>query len=317
MTERAPSTPIAARRSEAATAWLTDIDGRPTSGFRIEGGKHVGAIGPPEGQTLARAVNVAVELGIPLIGTIASSGADVTEGVASLHAWGLVARAMARASGAVPTVLVVVGPCVSGPALLLGIADLTVMTEEAFAYVSGPDTVRAFTGIELGHRALGGAALHGSRSGVASLVVADEEAAHDAVARILEYLPANHFEDPPRYACSDPVDRPCARAAAAVPARSSASYDVRIVLDDVFDEDSFLEIRGARAEPRHRPRSPRRAPGRRDRQPAASARRHHRHRSVGEGGALRAVVRLLQPSAPDVRRHPGLRARQRTWNGAG
>jgi acetyl-CoA carboxylase carboxyltransferase component len=247
LTESAPSTPIAARRSEAATAWLTDVDGRPTSGFRIEGGKHVGAIGPPEGQTLERAVNAAVELGIPLVGTIASSGADVTEGVASLHAWGLVARAMARASGAVPTVLIVVGPCVSGPALLLGIADLTVMTEEAFAYVSGPDTVRAFTGIELGHRALGGAALHASRSGVASLVVADEEAAQDAVARILEYLPSNHFEDPPRYACSDPVDRPCARAAAAVPARSSAAYDVRIVLDDVFDGDSFLEIRGVHA----------------------------------------------------------------------
>lgn len=247
MREIRPPTPIVGRRSDAATASITEIDGRPVSAFRIEGGKHVGAIGPPEGEVLQRAVRVAIDLGIPVVGTIASSGADVVEGVASLHGWGRVAHALADASGVVPTILTVVGPCVSGPALLLGMADIVVMTEDAFAYVSGPDTVRAFTGITMDNRTLGGAAMHGTRSGVASFVVADEHAARDVVAAVLDYLPANHLDDPPHYDTDDPVDRDCTRAATAVPVRANASYDVRTVVEDVLDEHAFLEVRAAHA----------------------------------------------------------------------
>jgi acetyl-CoA carboxylase carboxyltransferase component len=140
-----------------------------------------------------------------------------------------------------------VGPCVSGPALLLGIADVVVMTDEAFAFVSGADTVRAFTGINLDNRQLGSAVMHGSRSGVASFVVADEDAARDVVAAILGYLPSNHLDDPPRYTTDDPVDRDCERAAQVVPARPTASYDVRRVIEDVADADSFLDVRAGHA----------------------------------------------------------------------
>jgi acetyl-CoA carboxylase carboxyltransferase component len=187
------------------------------------------------------------ELGVPVVGLIASSGADVTEGVASLHAWGRVAHALSRASGVVPTVIAVIGPCVSGPALLLGMADIVVMTEDAFAYVSGPDTVRAFTGVSVDHRALGGAALHERRSGVASLVVADEDEARDTIAMVLDYLPSNHLDDPPVLDGGDPVDRACERAATAVPTRPNASYDVRVVIEDVLDHDSFVELRAGHA----------------------------------------------------------------------
>ena len=240
-------TPVAARRSSGASASLTEIDGRPVSTFRIEGGKHAGAIGPAEGDTVARAVHLAIELGIPLIGTLASSGADVREGVSSLHAWGRIAKAFADASGVVPVLLTVVGPCVSGPALLLGLADVTVMTREAFAYVSGPDSVGAFTGIHLDHQALGGAAIHDRRSGVATAVVADEAAAAEEIAILLGYLPQHHLADPPRYDSDDPVDRDCIRAAGTIPARANASYDVRIVIDDVLDEGSFHELRAGHA----------------------------------------------------------------------
>jgi acetyl-CoA carboxylase carboxyltransferase component len=239
--------PIEGGRSEAAHAELTALEGRRVATFRIAEGAHRGAIGPSEGSTIERAVHLAVELGVPLVGTIASSGADVGGGVASLHSWGRIARALSHASGVVPTILVVVGPCLSGPALLLGIADLTVMTADAFAYVSGPDTVREFTGITLDNVALGGAELHGRRSGVASLVVAHDQDARTAVSHLLEYLPSNHFEDPPVLRVDDPVDRDADRAAAAVPDRANASYDMRIVLDDVLDAGSFLELRGAHA----------------------------------------------------------------------
>ena len=149
-----------------------------------------------------------------------------------------------------------IGPCVSGPALLLGMADVVVMTSDAFAYVSGPDTVRAFTGVDVDHRGLGGAAMHERRSGVASMVVADEDAALDAIATVLDYLPSNHLEDPPVVATDDPVDRDvrprrdrrCRRG----PTRS---YDVRAVVEDVLDARLVPRAAGQpRAEPRDRPR---------------------------------------------------------------
>lgn len=237
-------TPLAGHRSATASARITTApDGRPVSSFRIEGGKHVGAIGPAEGQVLERAVRHAVDFGIPLVGVVASSGADIAEGIPSLHAWGRVAKAMIDASGVVPTVLVVTGPCVSGPALLLGAADVVVFTTDAFAYVTGPDTVRSFTGVAVDHRELGGAWAHDRRSGVATLVLPDEDTALEAAWALLEYLPANHLDDPPREATDDPVDRDCTVAATCVPARPTASYDVRDVIDDVVDRHSRFELR--------------------------------------------------------------------------
>ncbi len=238
------STPLAGHRSSTATARIVDApDGRPVSFFRLEGGKHVGAIGPAEGQVLERAVRHAVDFGIPVVGVIASSGADIAEGIPSLHAWGRVAKALVDASGVVPTLLAVVGPCVSGPALLLGVVDVVALTADAFAYVTGPDTVRSFTGVAVDHSELGGAGIHERRSGVATLVAHDEEGALDALWAVLEYLPSHHLDDPPRWLSDDPVDRSCDRAAAVVPARATASYDVRDVIDDVVDEHSRLELR--------------------------------------------------------------------------
>ncbi len=238
---------LVAQRSAAVTAAVGELDGRTVSWFRLEGGKHRGAIGVAEGDALERAVRVGVELGVPVVGIVATSGADVGEGVAALHAWGRVARALTDASGVVPTLLAAVGPCVSGPALLLGLADHVVMTADAFAYVSGPDTVTAFTGMPTTRAALGGAEVHRTRSGLAAMVVDDEDDARAALRDLLDYLPANSLEDPPRIPTLDPVDRDCTHAAAAVPAQPSAPYDVRVVIGDVLDADTFLEVRGAYA----------------------------------------------------------------------
>jgi acetyl-CoA carboxylase carboxyltransferase component len=236
-------TPVYGHRSTAARAEVREIDGRSVSWFSLDGGKHRGAIGTPEGETIVRAIHLAVELGMPIVGRVASSGADVTEGLSALHAWGTIAKALADASGVVPVVLVLVGPAVSGPALLLGIADHVIMTADAFAYVTGPEVVAAFTGVPISGDRLGGAAVHERESGVATLVVPDEDEAMVVLDALLSYLPANHLQDPPFEDTGDPIDRPCARAATAVPARATASYDVRTVIDDVCDEHSFLELR--------------------------------------------------------------------------
>jgi acetyl-CoA carboxylase carboxyltransferase component len=207
------------------------------------GGRHRGALGLAEGEAIERLVQVALADGLPIVGVVSSSGADMGEGIASLHAWGRVASVLSRASGTIPIILAVTGPYVSGPALLAGMADHVVMTVDAFAYVTGPRAVAGFTGEVLDPMGLGGAAVHDARSGVASLLAEDEDDALEAVADILSYLPQNTMEEPPLASCADPVTRDCAAAAAAVPSGAQAVYDIRAVVTDVIDASSFLEVR--------------------------------------------------------------------------
>ena len=247
MAAPSPLLPVANRRGAAVHAELRALhEGGPLVGwFRLEGGKHRGAVGVAEGETIRRLVTAAVDAGAPVVGVISSSGADVHEGVASLHAWGQVARSLATASGPVPVLLAVIGPCVSGPALLLGLADVVVLTPDAFAYVSGPDAVLRFTGREQSHVSLGGQSVHTAHTGLAALTAVDEDDAVEALAEVLSYLPPNNLAHPPVLDEGDPADRRCTIAAGTVPASPTASYDVRTVIDDIADHDSFLELRAA------------------------------------------------------------------------
>jgi acetyl-CoA carboxylase carboxyltransferase component len=230
---------LAARRPDAVDAGVQRIGGRDVGYFRLAGGPHRGAIGVAEGRTIETLIDVAVENGLPVVGVLATSGADIGDGVAALHAWGRVAAALARASGVVPVVLAVAGPCVSGPSLLLGVADIVVMTADAFAYVSSPTSVRAITGQSLDAVSLGGAAVHATRSGVAALVVEDEAAALDAALGALAFLPDNNLAEPPCWPTADPLDRP---VTAHVPCSPSESYDVRTLVADVVDDGDLLEL---------------------------------------------------------------------------
>jgi acetyl-CoA carboxylase carboxyltransferase component len=121
------------------------------------------------------------------------------------------------------------------------------MTADAYAYVNGPRAAESFTGVNTPHTDLGGAEVHGSRSGVASMVVFDEAEAAGAIADLLSYLPSNHLDEPPFWPTDDPLDRPSKVAAGVVPERPTASYDVRAVVGDVCDSGTFLEVRAALA----------------------------------------------------------------------
>jgi acetyl-CoA carboxylase carboxyltransferase component len=248
MTLDAPAAvPVAACRGGAATASLTELEGRPVAWFRLSGGKHRGALSTTEGEVIERVVRLGLDTGVPIVGELATSGADVAQGVPALHVWGRVAAAVSEASGAVPVVLSVIGPCVGGPALLLGLADHVVMTTDSFAYVNGPETVAEITGRATTREDLGGAGVHYRRSGLASLVVPDEDDARWAIADLLSYLPDNFLAEPPVVSTDDPLDRPCRGAADAVPGSPSASYDARSVIADVLDAESFLELWGGNA----------------------------------------------------------------------
>jgi acetyl-CoA carboxylase carboxyltransferase component len=195
-------------------------------------------------EQIAAGADFALHQRVPLVVVVRSSGADISEGIAALHGWGHAARALANCSGIVPMVMIVDGPAVSGPALLLGLADLVVMTEASYAFVSGPTMVAEFTGVLVDHDELGGAVTHARYTGAASMVAADLAAAEEMVAGLLAYLPANNDDEPPLWPTDDPVDRDTTAAGALIPTSSTGSYDVRDVMRELVDDGEMLELRG-------------------------------------------------------------------------
>jgi acetyl-CoA carboxylase carboxyltransferase component len=180
---------------------------------------------------------------LPLVGVLRSSGADIVEGFSALHGWGKAARALTDCSGVVPTILIVDGPAVSGPALLLGIADHVVMTDAAYAFVSGPTMVADFTGVVIDSEELGGAVSHSRYSGASTLVATDLEEAIEAAGQLLAYFPQHNDDEAPLWPTDDPIDRQTPEAGALMPASSTGSYDVRAVIRALADDADLLELR--------------------------------------------------------------------------
>ncbi len=185
----------------------------------------------------------ALEQRLPLVLVLSSMGADIEEGLPALHGWGRLAAALAKCSGSVPTIAIVDGPAVSGPALLLGLADLTVMTTPSYAFVNGPVMVEQFTGVQISIEELGGSGNLARHAGVPSVIVDDRTAAVAMVEELLSYLPDHVDQEPPRWPTDDPADRPCPEAGELIPASSTGSYDVRKVAEAIVDVDSLLELR--------------------------------------------------------------------------
>jgi acetyl-CoA carboxylase carboxyltransferase component len=221
----------------------TPIGPRSVVWVDVDAAERTGALSSTSSGQIAAAAGTALDDRLPLVAVVRSSGADISEGIAALHGWGQAARAIADCSGSVPILMIVDGPAVSGPALLLGLADLVVMTETSYAFVSGPSMVAEFTGVVMDADELGGAASHGRYSGAASLVVADLDAAVEAVGLLLAHLPSHNDAEPPRWPTDDDVDRPTPEAGALLPTSSTGSYDVRHVIRAIADDGELVELR--------------------------------------------------------------------------
>jgi len=237
----AVTAPLRARVTGSVSAAVEDLGGRPAVVVRSDAARHRGAITAADGETLAEAARLALAQRMPFVAVLTTSGTDVGDGVGALHGWGRAAAALTRCSGLVPIVVVVTGPAVAGPALLLGLADLVVMTESSFAFLSGPQMVSQFTGVRIDADALGGSRAH-AQGGVAALVAPDEAAALELVAAVLAHLPAHADEEPPWWPTTDPVDRPTPELADLMPATPTGAYDVRRVIEAVADEGDVLEL---------------------------------------------------------------------------
>lgn len=235
---------LRAKAPGAAVAGLTDMGGQPVIRVDVNASERRGAISSSASETLAAAAQAALDTGIPLVVFVASSGPDMSEGLAALHGWGVAARAMAACSGVVPVLMAVTGPAVAGPALLIGMADHVVMTEDSYAFVSGPVMVAEFTGVHVDTDELGGAAAHARHSGAASLVVADADAAEAAIEDLLGFLPPNTDREPARRPTDDPTDRRLDEVADLLPTQTTGSYDIRQVMELLVDDGEVLEVRG-------------------------------------------------------------------------
>ncbi len=211
----------------------------------VQDGSNRGALTPRDTAVLERAFRSAREERVPIFGLLSTSGVEVAEGIEATVGWGRAANELVKASGVVPILLAVTGPAVSGPALMLGLADFAFFTVDAYAFVSGPHMVASFTGVPISAEDLGGAGAHARSSGVATMIVADADEAIEAMSAVLAYLPDHVDALPKRIVTADPVDRNTDIAAGTVPSHPTGSYDVRDIITDLADDDDFLEVRAA------------------------------------------------------------------------
>jgi acetyl-CoA carboxylase carboxyltransferase component len=222
---------------------VREVDGRSVVWVDVDASEKQGALSSTSSSQIEAAAVIARTKGLPLVVVMRSSGADIAEGLPALHGWGLAARAIADCSGVVPVVMVVDGPAVSGPALLIGLADLVVMTSASYAFMSGPTMVAEFTGVVIDNDELGGASSHARYTGAASAVAPDLESARSTRSRrcsrtCRRTTTRSRLAGPPTtHRPSDP------RGGPVIPATSTGSYDVRDVVRALVDDGELLELR--------------------------------------------------------------------------
>ncbi|MEW2559959.1 acyl-CoA carboxylase subunit beta [Streptomyces griseorubiginosus] len=217
------------------------IDGRPVCVFSQDSTVFGGSMGEAFGEKTVALMDLALRTGCPVIGLNDGGGARIQEGVVSLALYAELVRRNVQASGVIPQISVVLGPCAGGAAYSPAITDFTVMVDGAsHMFVTGPEVIEAVTGERTSAEELGGARTSNSLSGNAHFLAADETEALDTVRELLSYLPVNNLERPPQYAplpppSGIPLDE-------IVPDRLGQAYDMRDILRAVVDDGELLEI---------------------------------------------------------------------------
>ena len=218
------------------------IDGRPVYVYAQDFTVIGGSIGESHAEKIVRVIELAIENGAPVIGLYDSGGARIQEGVAALHGCGRIFAANVKASGVIPQVSIILGPCAGAAAYSPALTDFVIMSRNSFMFITGPEVVKAATGVEATFDELGGADIHGSKSGVAHFVTEDEDSAFALTHRLLSYLPSSSEEEPPHMPTDDPVTRRVEEINEVLPADPMKPFEVRRVIESVVDRDSFLEV---------------------------------------------------------------------------
>ena len=219
------------------------IDGRKvfvaSQDFTVFGG----SMGEVMAQKVTKVMDLAMSTGAPFVSINDSGGARIQEGAASLAGYGYIFERNVRASGVIPQISVIMGPCAGGAVYSPAITDFTFMVREtSHMFITGPDVIKTVTGEDVSMEELGGAMTHATKSGVASFVGEDDEDVLNRVRYLLSFLPSNNLEDPPAYAPTDDPNRSADALTHLVPDRAKEPYDMHEVIRYVVDDGEFLEI---------------------------------------------------------------------------
>jgi propionyl-CoA carboxylase beta chain len=194
-------------------------------------------------EKICKIMDLAIKTGCPIIGLNDSGGARIQEGVISLAGYADIFLRNTLASGVVPQLSAIMGPCAGGAVYSPAITDFIVMIKEtSYMFVTGPEVVKAVTHEDVGFNELGGAMTHSLKSGVAHFAAETEEEGLWMLRELLSFLPQNNAEDPPRRACTDPIDRGEERWRDIVPVNPNRPYDMKEIITGVLDEQYFFEV---------------------------------------------------------------------------
>jgi len=223
-----------------------NIDGRLVFVFSQDFTVFGGSLSEAYAEKICKVMDLAMKVGAPLIGLNDSGGARIQEGVASLGGYAEIFLRNVLASGVVPQISVILGPCAGGAVYSPAMTDFTVMVQgTSYMFVTGPNVVRTVTHEDIDAESLGGASVHTSRSGVAHLAAHDEAEAMDQVRGLLAHLPQNNLADAPRIESRDPWDRMAPELDDVVPDEPQRPYDMHDVLRRVIDDGELLELQPA------------------------------------------------------------------------
>jgi propionyl-CoA carboxylase beta chain len=228
---------------DGVVAGFGKIDGRRVCVYAQDFTVIGGSFGEVAGKKIAKVMDLAMSAGVPVIGINDGGGARIQEGIWSLEAYGEVFYRNTQASGLIPQISVIMGPCAGGAVYSPAIQDFIIMVRGmGNMYITGPEVIKAVTGEAIDGETLGGADTHNTISGVAHFAAADEKDAFATIKKILSYIPSNNAEAGPAVASSDDPWRADKALDSLVPADPSASYDMRDVVNRVFDLGSYFEV---------------------------------------------------------------------------
>ena len=218
------------------------IEGRVVFVFAQDFTVFGGSLSETNAAKIVKLMDMAVKVGAPIIGLNDSGGARIQEGVVSLAGYTDIFLRNTLASGVVPQISAILGPCAGGAVYSPAITDFTLMTEKtSYMFVTGPDVIKTVTHEDVTKDALGGAMTHNEISGVAHFMAHDDAECLAMVRELLSFLPSNNLDDAPRKACTDPVDRADAALDSIVPEESNQPYDIKDVICKIVDDAYFFE----------------------------------------------------------------------------
>ena len=224
------------------TGW-GKIDGRVVYVFSQDFTVFGGSLGEVHAEKVCKVMDLAIKNGAPVIGLNDSGGARIQEGVVSLAAYAYVFLRNVLASGVVPQISAIMGPCAGGAVYSPAMTDFILMVKEtSFMHITGPDVIRTVTREEVTSEELGGAMVHNQKSGVAHFAAEDEEDGFYQIRKLLSYLPQNNMEDPPFVPTDDPSDRSDEELDTLVPENPNKPYDMKDVIRRVVDDGDFFEV---------------------------------------------------------------------------